>query len=83
MHPHAATCVVSMLAHRLRRWPNICGGPTFKQHWIIVGHVSYTVLAAWYCEAGQSTEGRSQLTDMADIVLYMIGIDASFISVFI
>ena len=37
------------------------GGPTFKQHWIIVGHVSYTVLAAWYCEAGQSTEGQSVL----------------------
>ena len=38
------------------------GGPTFKQHWIIVGHVSYTVLAGWYCcasEAGQSTEGQS------------------------
>ena len=35
--------------------------PTFKQHWIIVGHVSYTVLAAWYCEAGQSTEGQSVL----------------------
>ena len=39
-------------------------GPTFKQHWIIVGHVSYTVLAGWYCcasEAGQSTEGQSVL----------------------
>ena len=34
---------------------------TFKQHWIIVGHVSYTVLTAWYCEAGQSTEGQSVL----------------------
>ena len=31
--------------------------PTF-----IIGHVSYTVLAGWYCcasEAGQSTEGQS------------------------
>ena len=37
------------------------GGPTFKQHWSIVGHVSYTVLEAWYCEAGQSTEGQSVL----------------------
>ena len=36
-------------------------GPAFKQHWIIVGHMSYTVLAAWYCEAGQSTEGQSVL----------------------
>ena len=38
--------------------------PTFKQHWIIVGHMSYTVLAGWYCyasEAGQSTEGQSVL----------------------
>ena len=40
------------------------GGPTLKQHWIIVGHESYTVLAAWYCcasDAGQSTEGQSVL----------------------
>ena len=40
------------------------GGRTFKQHWIIVGHVLYTVLAGWYCcasEAGQSTEGQSVL----------------------
>ena len=73
-----ATSVVSMLAHRLRRWPNIAvlglllmtgalpskhetlnqccfnagdGGPTFKQLSIIVGHVSYTVLAGrrLYC----------------------------------
>ena len=39
-------------------------GQTFKQQWIIVGHVSYTVLAGWYCcasEAGQSTEGQSVL----------------------
>ena len=40
-------------------------GPTSEtagQHSnIIVGHVSYTVLAAWYCEAGQSTEGQSVL----------------------
>ena len=40
------------------------GGPTFKQLCIIVGHVSYTVLAGRYCcasEAGQSTEGQSVL----------------------
>ena len=37
------------------------GWPTFKQHWIIVSHMSYTVLAAWSCEAGQSTEGQSVL----------------------
>ena len=43
-------------------WADV--GPTFKQHWIIVGHVSYTVLAGWYCcasEAGQSTEDQSVL----------------------
>ena len=40
------------------------GGPTFKHLCIIVGHVSYTVLAGRYCcasEAGQSTEGQSVL----------------------
>ena len=40
------------------------GDPTFKQLWVIVGHVSYTVLAGRYCcasEAGQSTEGQRVL----------------------
>ena len=40
------------------------GGPTLKQLWFIVGHVSYTVLAGRYSfasEAGQSTEGQSVL----------------------
>ena len=29
------------------------GGPTFKHYWIIVGHVSYTVLSDWYCCASE------------------------------
>ena len=37
---------------------------TLTQCCFIVGHLSYTVLAGWYCcasEAGQSTEGQSVL----------------------
>ena len=62
------------------------GGPAFKHHWIIVGHVSYIVLSDWYCCA---SEGMLKYITNVTVCLYMadivsdIGVDASFISVFI
>ena len=43
-----ASNVVLMSGRRRRRRTNI------EQHWVIVGHVSYTVLSGWYCCASEA-----------------------------
>ena len=100
---HAAS-VVSMLAHRLRRWPNIwsvlMSGRRRRLRANIQTTLDHSRSHVVYSTGSLVLRGRSKhwgskciakvtghawrhLTDMADIVLYMIGIDASFISVFI